>query len=137
MKETSTNLDLVLAGVILAIHLVVIGFNFLGLVAIPLGAWRGWRWVHIFWWRLLHLLALSAVALQALFEKICFLTVWQSRLQEAAGRHGYHQPFIQTWINRILFWPLPLEFFIVIYVLIWLYVLILWWKVPPYRSGST
>ncbi|MBU2721588.1 DUF2784 domain-containing protein, partial [Acidithiobacillus ferridurans] len=47
--------ELWLAQVILVVHILIIAFNVFGLIAIPLGAWRGWRWVRIFWWRALHL----------------------------------------------------------------------------------
>ncbi|MHB1643550.1 MAG: DUF2784 domain-containing protein, partial [Acidithiobacillus sp.] len=116
---------------ILAFHILIIAFNVFGLIAIPLGAWRGWRWVRIFWWRALHLVALLVVAVQALLGTACFLTIWQSELQEAAGRQGYRLPLIQTWIDHLLFWHLPMSFFTSIYVLIWVGVLLLWWKVPP------
>ncbi|MBU2825447.1 DUF2784 domain-containing protein, partial [Acidithiobacillus ferrooxidans] len=58
-------------------------------------------------------------------------TIWQSELQEAAGRRGYRLPLIQTWIDHLLFWHLPMSFFTSIYVLVWIGVLLLWWKVPP------
>ncbi|MHB1658322.1 MAG: DUF2784 domain-containing protein [Acidithiobacillus sp.] len=123
--------ELWLAQAILAFHILIIAFNVFGLIAIPLGAWRGWRWVRIFWWRALHLVALLVVAVQALLGTACFLTIWQSELQEAAGRQGYRLPLIQTWIDHLLFWHLPMSFFTSIYVLIWVGVLLLWWKVPP------
>ena len=123
--------ELWLAQAILAFHILIIAFNVFGLIAIPLGAWRGWRWVRIFWWRALHLAALLVVAVQALLGTACFLTIWQSELQEAAGRRGYRLPLIQTWIDHLLFWHLPMSFFTSIYVLIWIGVLLLWWKVPP------
>ncbi|MDD2751081.1 DUF2784 domain-containing protein [Acidithiobacillus sp.] len=123
--------DLLLAQTILVIHLAVITFNIFGLVVIPIGAWRGWPWVRIFWWRALHLGALFVVAIQAVLGRACFLTIWQSQLQQAAGEQGYQQPFIQTWIDHLLFWNLPILFFSTIYVLVWIYVLFLWWRVPP------
>ncbi len=123
--------ELWLAQAILAFHILIIAFNVFGLIAIPLGAWRGWRWVRIFWWRALHLVALLVVAVQALLGTACFLTIWQSELQEAAGRRGYRLPLIQTWIDHLLFWHLPMSFFTSIYVLVWIGVLLLWWKVPP------
>ena len=123
--------ELWLAQVILVVHILIIAFNVFGLIAIPLGAWRGWRWVRIFWWRALHLAALLVVAVHALLGRACFLTIWQSELQEAAGRQGYRLPLIQTWIDHLLFWHLPMSFFTSIYVLIWIGVLLLWWKVPP------
>lgn len=123
--------DLWLAQLILSFHILIIAFNVFGLIAIPLGAWRDWQWVRIFWWRALHLAALFVVAIQALLGDACFLTIWQSELQEAAGRQGYRLPLIQTWIDHLLFWHLPMIFFTTIYVLVWIGVLWLWWKVPP------
>ena len=123
--------ELWLAQAILAFHILIIAFNVFGLIAIPLGAWRGWQWVRIFWWRALHLAALLVVAVQALLGSLCFLTIWQGELQEAAGRQGYRLPLIQTWVNHLLFWHLPMFFFTTIYVLIWIGALLLWWKVPP------
>jgi hypothetical protein len=35
-------------------------------------------------------------------------------------------------------WPLPLWFFAALYVVVWIYVLVLWWRVPPglpWKSG--
>ena len=89
-------MDLLWSQGILVLHLGIIIFNVVGLVVIPWGAWRHWRWVRIFWWRALHLVALFVVALQALLGRACFLTIWQSRLQEESGREGFRAPFIQT-----------------------------------------
>ena len=63
-----------LARLVLAAHVAIILFNVVGLVVIPLGAWRGWRFVRIFWWRALHLAILAIVAVQALLARDCFLT---------------------------------------------------------------
>lgn len=116
-----------LAWTLLGVHLAVIVFNVAGLVLIPLGAWRGWRWVHGFWWRLAHLLILAVVAAQALAGRACFLTLWQFDLSGSADRG----PLIARWINHLLYWPLPLWFFTALYVAVWLYVAFLWWRVPP------
>ena len=70
---------------IMWVHIVVIAFNVFGLIAIPLGAWRGWSFVRIFWWRALHLGALAFVAFQAVLGQACFLTIWQSDLLMRAG----------------------------------------------------
>ena len=84
------------ADAVLAVHVAVILFNLFGLVAIPLGAWRGWRFVRIAWWRLLHVAALGAVAVQALFGRACFLTVWQAAL---AGDPARPAPLIRRWVE--------------------------------------
>ena len=44
-----------LATAVLIAHLGVVVFNIFGMVAVPLGAWLGWRFVRGFWWRLIHL----------------------------------------------------------------------------------
>jgi hypothetical protein len=120
----------ILAIVILAIHVAVIAFNLFGLVAIPLGGWRGWRFVRVTWWRALHLAALAGVALQALFGRACFLTLWQDALAGGATS----TPLIVRWVDRLIYWPLPLWFFAALYVAVFAYTLALWFLVPPGRT---
>jgi Protein of Unknown function (DUF2784) len=120
-----------LASLVLVLHLGVILFNVVGLVAIPLGAWRGWRFVRLFWWRALHLAILAVVALQAILDRACFLTLWQAALRQGAGEAASPGPLIQGWIERAIFWPLPLWFFATLYIAVWIYALLLWRLVPP------
>jgi len=124
----TAELSLVLADTVLAFHLGIILFNLFGFVAIPLGAWRGWRFVRGFWWRLLHVLIIVVVALQAATGQTCFLTLWQSAL---AGGTSRPEPLIVRAVNAVIFWPLPPWVFIVIYVALFLYVFALLWLVPP------
>lgn len=120
-----------LARLVVAIHIGVILFNVAGLVVIPVGAWRGWRFVRIFWWRALHLAILALVAVQALLARACFLTLWQSALQQRAGEAASGAPLVARWVHDLIFWPLPLWFFAVLYVVVCLYALLLWRLVPP------
>ena len=87
---------LVLADLILALHLAVILFNVFGIIVIPLGAWCGWRFVRVFWWRALHLGILAMVAVQALFQSICFLTVWHADLVRLAGGQESNAPVLSA-----------------------------------------
>jgi hypothetical protein len=61
--------------------------------------------------------------------RACFLTLWQDALAGTGGR----VPLVMRWVNRVIFWPLPLSFFAALYVLVWLYALALLWWVPPRR----
>lgn len=119
-----------IAALILAVHIAIIGFNLFGLIAVPLGAWRGWSWVHRPVWRLLHLGSLAVVALQAAFGRACFLTIWQ-----AAAESGQRnpEPLIMRWVNALVFWPLPLWVFGAIYLAVLAYALALLWCVPLSR----
>lgn len=119
------------ATLVLIVHFAIIAFNVIGCLAIPVGAWRGWRWVRGYWWRLAHLASLAVVALQALLGRACFLTIWQEDLAGSA----VHQPLIAGWINRIIYWPLPLWMFALAYVAVFAYVVLLWFVVRPRRGG--
>lgn len=111
---------------VLAAHLVVIAFNVAGLVAIPLGAARGWGFVRWRWLRLLHLASLAVVALQAVAGRACILTYWQGDLTGAG-----ETPLIMRWVNSLIYWPLPMWAFTAIYLAVFAYVLALWRWVRP------
>jgi hypothetical protein len=116
-----------LAGLILTLHAAIIAFNLFGLVAIPLGGWRGWRFVHAPLWRLLHVASLAVVAVQATLGRACFFTLWQSA---AEGHSGAPTPLIMQWVNALIFWPLPLWVFTLLYLGVFGYTLALLWLVP-------
>jgi hypothetical protein len=117
---------------ILGAHLLVIAFNVLGLIAIPLGAALGWRWVRVRWWRRLHIAAWAVVALQAALGRACFLTIWQDQLTGAVAQ----PPLIERWVDRIVYWPLPIWVFGLIYLVVFAAVVALWWAVPPFKAGA-
>ncbi|HET7611216.1 MAG TPA: DUF2784 family protein [Rhodanobacteraceae bacterium] len=116
---------------ILVLHLAVIAFNVAGCVLIPIGAWRRWRWVRNFWFRVAHVACLAIVALQAVLGRACFLTVWQGEVSGVATT----QPLIAGWIERAVYWPLPLWVFAVAYVVVFAYVVALWTIVHPVMPG--
>lgn len=121
-----------LAALVLVAHLAVIAFNLFGLVAIPLGAWRGWAFVRVRWWRLLHLASLAVVAFQALLGRACFLTLWQDQLTGARSE----PPLIMRAVNSVIYWPLPMWAFTAAYAVVFVYVLVLWKLVPPKLGRS-
>lgn len=120
---------MIAADAILAAHLAIILFNIFGLVAVPIGAACGWRFVRIRWWRVLHVALLAAVALQAALGRACVLTLWQARLADAAPP----APLIMSWVDRAIFWPLPIWVFAALYLLVFGYALLLLRLVPPRR----
>ncbi len=113
---------------IFIVHLMIIVFNVAGLLVIPVGACAGWEFVRKFWLRLLHVGLLAIVAIQAMMGRACILTIWQSQLS------GSNQapPLLMHWAEKIIYWQLPLWVFAVIYVLVFLYVMLLWFLIPPH-----
>lgn len=118
-----------LAAAILSVHLAIIAFNVFGLVATPVGAWRGWRFVHQPLWRLAHVACLALVAIQAVAGRACLLTIWQDEASGAVTR----TPLIMGFVDRLLFWRLPIWVFATFYVAIFAYALALLWIVPLRR----
>ncbi|MDB5425703.1 MAG: hypothetical protein JWQ29_3119 [Phenylobacterium sp.] len=116
---------------ILAAHVAVIAFNVVGLVAIPLGARLGWRWVRRRGWRALHIASWAVVALQAALGRACFLTIWQDDL---TGAGGSEPPLIMRAINGLIYWPLPMWAFTATYLALFALVIALWWWTPPRPS---
>ena len=116
-----------LAEAVLATHLAIIFFNLFGLVAVPVGAVCGWRFVHVRWWRVLHIASLAVVALQATLGRACILTLWQARLEGGATA----APLLMRWVEGLVYWRLPLWVFAALYVLVFGYALLLLRLVPP------
>ena len=121
-----------MSSLILALHLAVIAFNLLGLAAIPVGAALRWRWVRIRWWRALHLASWALVAAQAVLGRACFLTLWQDALTGA----GAQPPLIARWVERLVYWPLPIWVFGAIYLVLFAATVVLWWRVPTRRMTA-
>ena len=129
--EMNTPFPVEIAEGIFWFHVVVIAFAVFGLVAIPLGAWSGWKFVRVFWWRAMHLGLLGIVALQALLGRACFLTIWESEFLRRAGEAASNEPLVQRWVSQAVYWPLPLWFFAILYVAVYGFTLLLWWLFPP------
>ena len=118
-----------LAEAVLAAHVAVILFNLFGLVAVPIGAVCAWHFVHIRWWRLLHVASLAVVAVQATLGRACILTLWQARLEGSATA----APLLMRWVEGLVYWRLPLWVFAALYIVVFGYALALLRLVPPRR----
>ena len=66
---------MLLADSLLVVHFAIVAFIAGGLVLVWIGATLGWDWVRNPAFRYLHLAAIAFVALEALFDYACPLTV--------------------------------------------------------------
>jgi hypothetical protein len=119
--------DVLIAQVILYVHFAIIAFNVLGLIVIPIGAWSGWRIVRIAWLRLLHLGIMAVVAGQALAGRACFLTIWENEL---SGNRTAPEPMVAHWVDRLIYWNIPIWGFAIFYSGLLLYLVGLTVLVP-------
>lgn len=117
-----------LANTVLVLHALLVLFIVGGLVAIWLGAWlkRGWVRNRVF--RIVHLAAIGVVALLAVLEIPCPLTVLEDWLRTGSASS---QGFIQRWVSSWLYYDFPGWVFAAAYVMFLLVVAITWFRVPP------
>jgi hypothetical protein len=118
------------ADIILIIHFLIVGFNIGGLVIVWIGTLLRWTWIRNFWFRIIHLAAMSIVAIEAIFGITCPLTDWehQMRVQNVGGFEG---SFMQYWIHKIIFYSAPEYIFTIIYISFTIIVIATFLFIPP------
>jgi hypothetical protein len=124
-----------LADAVLVLHLGIVAFVVLGLLAIPLGAWRRWGWVRDVRWRSAHVLLMLFIALQAWLGALCPLTVWEQALRRQAGQATYGESFIEHWLSRLIFFDAPWWAFVAAYTAVAAGLVVAWFAVPPRRRA--
>lgn len=122
-----------LADALLVFHALLVAFVIFGLVAVFVGHFRRWRWVHNVWFRLSHLGVIGVVVLQSWLGVLCPLTEWEMALRESAGHPGYEGSFVQHWLHAILYYNAPEWVFVLAYTLFGLIVVASWFVVRPGR----
>lgn len=122
---------LLAADAVLSLHVLFVAFVVLGLLAIFAGAALSWAWVRNPVFRVLHLLAIIVVALQAWLGMVCPLTTVEMALRAKAGDVVYGGTFISHWLQELLYYEAPDWAFQVCYTAFALLVAISWPLVRP------
>jgi hypothetical protein len=119
-----------LAEAVLLLHFMMAAFIAAGLVLIPIGGYSGWRWVRWRRLRMTHAGLMLFVAFEAVIGMTCPLTVLEAHLRNTTAPTS----FWAYQLEQLLYWDLPLSFFLWLYLACALWVCWLWWRVPPIRS---
>jgi hypothetical protein len=91
-----------------------------------------WRWARNFWFRSLHLLAISIVVFESVIGFECPLTTWERGLRRAAGQEVEEISFVGQWADRLLFYhPEDQSVFTKIYIVFGSTVLLCFFLMPP------
>ena len=127
------------ADLLLVAHVLVAAFIVFGLLLVFIGRFRRWQWVLNPWFRVLHLLTIGFVALQAWIGTICPLTTWEMTLRQKAGEAFYQGSFVAYWLHELLYWHAPPWVFIAAYSGFGTLTLLSWfWARPrPFGTGRT
>jgi drug/metabolite transporter superfamily protein YnfA len=132
---TRADLFRALADVALITHVAFVTFVLGGLLLILLGGFRGWNWIRNPWFRVLHLVGIGLVVVQAWLGVICPLTTLEMALRERAGDSTYGGTFIAHWLQRLIYYEAPPWVFAVCYTVFGLAVVGSWVKFRPRRFG--
>jgi len=125
-----------LADFVVAVHSAYVAFVVVGQVLILVGLWRSWRWVRNWWFRVLHLVAISIVALEAVFNVACPLTTWEQRLRQLAGDEVSRGTFVGDLLHNLIFVDAPPWAFTAGYVAFAAVVLATFVLAPPRRKSG-
>src|SRR6188768_2662955 len=125
-------LYLVLADLTLIVHFAFVAFVVVGLLLIWAGRIRRWAFVRNIWFRLAHLAAIGAVAVEALTGIVCPLTRWEDKLRLlAGGQERYQGSFVQHWLHQLMFFEADQNIFRAAYIAFFMAVALSLWFVPP------
>ena len=122
---------LLAADALLSLHIMFVAFVVLGLLFIFTGAALSWTWIRNPIFRIVHLLAIIVVAVQAWLGVVCPLTVIEMNFRARAGDAVYNGTFISHWLQELLYYAAPDWIFQVCYTAFGILVIISWILVRP------
>ncbi|NKB33862.1 MAG: DUF2784 family protein [Pseudomonadales bacterium] len=125
------------ADTVLVIHTSIVLFIVIGLLLIIAGGYFSWDVVRNRWFRILHLVAIGIVVLQAWLGRLCPLTILENWLRERAGEVSYEVSFVQYWLQQLLYYDFPLWVFAVAYTLFGLAVVATWFLIPADKKQES
>ncbi|BAP57106.1 hypothetical protein THII_2809 [Thioploca ingrica] len=126
----------ILADVIVVIHAAFVGFIVGGQFVILVGWSKKWLWPRNSVFRVLHLVAISYVVLEAWLGITCPLTSLEQDLRSLAGEETYSVSFIGYWVHYFLFYTAPNWVFTWLYTLFGSLVLVTVVAYPPLLSKN-
>ena len=129
-----TTLYSILADAILIVHFAFVVFVVFGFLLILVGLLARWSWIHNRVFRIVHLVAIAVVVLQAWFDQICPLTLWENELRRRAGESAYTETFVEHWLHKVLFYQAEPWVFTTIYTVFGGLVLLAWFLGRNNRS---
>jgi hypothetical protein len=92
-----------LADVVVTLHFAYVSFVIVGLLLTLIGGLLHWNWVRNFWFRIIHLLMIAAVVVEAWFGITCPLTTWEKQLRELSGQATYGGSFVANLLHDAMF----------------------------------
>lgn len=125
------------ADIILVIHFSFVCFVIGGLAVIWIGYILKWHFVYNLVFRIIHLVAIGLVILQALLGRHCPLTIWENKLRILAGQESvYEGSCIQYWVHKLMYYDMPQYVFTLTYIVFFIVVCLTFIVVRPRRNRT-
>jgi hypothetical protein len=93
-----------LADAIVVFHAAYVGFVVVGQFLILIGLALKWSWVRNPWFRVIHLIAIVVVGLEAAGGVTCPITEWENQARLAAGQTVEEGTFMGRLAHHLLFY---------------------------------
>ena len=116
-----------IADIVLILHFGFVIFITSGFFIIPIGYRLNWKWITNRKLRLFHFGMMAFVTLETFLGITCPLTIIENSIRGANQSNS----FISYWITKLIYWDLPILYFLILYSVVSAWTLILWKLCPP------
>ena len=116
-----------LADIILVFHFCIVIFVTSGFFLIPIGYKFNWKWIANKKLRVFHIGLMIFITVETFFGMTCPLTYIENNLRGIYGSTS----FIGYWIQKIVYWDFPNQFFIIVYFLFLCWTFLMLKLYPP------
>ena len=115
------------ADLVLIFHFGIVIFIISLFVIIPFGYKFKWNWPKNRKLRSTHLFLIFLVTTETVFGLTCPLTLIENNLR------GIYisNTFVNSWLQNLLYWNFPKEFFLISYILCLMWTIFMWNRFPP------
>ena len=115
------------ADLVLIFHFGIVIFITSLFVIIPVGYKFKWNWPRNRKLRSTHLFLIFLVTTETVFGLTCPLTLIEHNLR------GIYisNTFVNSWLQNLLYWNFPKEFFLISYILCLMWTIFMWNRFPP------
>ena len=115
------------ADLVLILHFGIVIFIISLFVIIPVGYRFKWNWPRNRKLRTTHLFLIFLVTTETVFGLTCPLTLIEHNLR------GIYisSTFVNSWLQNLLYWSFPKEFFLISYTLCLMWTIFMWNRFPP------
>ena len=116
-----------LADLVLIFHFGIVIFVTCLFLIIPLGYKFKWKWIKNRKIRLTHFFLIFFVTIETIFGLTCPLTLIEFNLRGVI----FSDSFISIWLQNLLYWNFPKEYFLISYIACLIWTIFMWYKFPP------